>query len=67
VFLGAVGLSGGSFFHRPVDRWSADQSIDLDPTKTATFDDEEKQDLGGKVQEFRTKVTAEKHWVAASI
>ncbi|HXI90667.1 MAG TPA: DUF1592 domain-containing protein, partial [Blastocatellia bacterium] len=43
------------------------QSIDLDPTKTATFDDEEKQDLGGKVQEFRTKVTAGEHWVAASI
>ena len=43
------------------------QSIDLDPTKTATFDDQEKQDLGGKVQEFRTKVTAGEHWVAASI
>ena len=43
------------------------QSIELDPTKTATFDDEEKQDLGGKVQEFRAKVTAGEHWVAASI
>jgi hypothetical protein len=43
------------------------QSIELDPTKTAAFDDVEKQDLGGKVQEFRTKVTAGEHWVAASI
>jgi len=43
------------------------QLIELDPTKTATFDDEEKQDLGGKVQEFRTKVTAGEHWVASSI
>ena len=43
------------------------QSIELDPTKTAAFDDEEKQDLGGKVQEFRTKITAGEHWVAASI
>jgi uncharacterized protein DUF1592/uncharacterized protein DUF1588/uncharacterized protein DUF1587/uncharacterized protein DUF1595/uncharacterized protein DUF1585/cytochrome c len=43
------------------------QSIDLDPTKTAAFDEGEKQDLGGKVQEFRTKVTGGEHWVAASI
>ena len=43
------------------------QSIEFDPTKTAAFDDEEKQDLGGKVHEFRTKVIAGEHWVAASI
>ena len=43
------------------------QSIELDPTKTAAFDDEDKQDLGGKVQEFRTTVTAGEHWLAASI
>jgi mono/diheme cytochrome c family protein len=43
------------------------ESIELDPTKTAAFDVVEKQDLGGKVQEFRTKVAAGGHWVAASI
>ena len=43
------------------------QSIELDPTKTASFDDQERQDLGGKVQEFRIKVTAGEHWLAASI
>ena len=43
------------------------QSIELDPTKTAAFDESDKQDLGGKVQEFRTKVSAGEHWVAASI
>ena len=43
------------------------QAIELDPTKTAAFDDEDKQDLGGKVQEFRIKTTAGEHWVAASI
>src|SRR5207249_4796783 len=40
------------------------QSLKLDPTKTAAFDDAEKQDLGGKVQEFRTRVTGGEHWVA---
>jgi mono/diheme cytochrome c family protein len=43
------------------------QSIELDPTQTASFDEVERQDLGGKVQEFRTKVSAGEHWVAASI
>jgi mono/diheme cytochrome c family protein len=43
------------------------QSIELDPTKTAAFDEGEKQDLGGKVQEFRATVSAGEHWVAASI
>jgi uncharacterized protein DUF1592/uncharacterized protein DUF1588/uncharacterized protein DUF1587/uncharacterized protein DUF1585/uncharacterized protein DUF1595/cytochrome c len=43
------------------------QAIKLDPTKTAAFDEGERQDLGGKVQEFRTKVSAGEHWVAASI
>src|SRR5262249_29149585 len=43
------------------------QSTELDPTKTAAFDDEDKQDLGGKVQEFRVRVTAGEHWLAASI
>ena len=43
------------------------QSIELDPTKTASFDDQERQDLGGKVQEFRIKVTGGEHWLAASI
>ena len=43
------------------------QTLELDPTKTAAFDEGEKQDLGGKVQEFRTRVSAGEHWVAASI
>lgn len=43
------------------------QSVEFDPTKTAAFDDSERQDLGGKVQEFRVKLTAGDHWIAASI
>jgi len=43
------------------------QAVEFDPTKTAAFDELEKQDLGGKVQEFRAKVTAGDHWVAASL
>ena len=43
------------------------QSIEFDPTKTAAFDDEDKQDLGGKVQEFRIRTAAGEHWVSASI
>jgi len=43
------------------------QSVEIDPTKTAAFDVVERQDLGGKVQEFRARVSAGEHWVAASI
>ena len=43
------------------------QSITFDPTRTAAFDDIERQELGGKVQEFRATVTAGDHWLSASI
>jgi hypothetical protein len=43
------------------------QALELDPTKTAAFDEQDRQDLGGKVLEFRARVTAGDHWVAASL
>ena len=66
-FLGAVVPLGRTFYHHPLVDGRQVQSAELDPTKTAAFDLVERQDLGGKVQEFRTKVTAGDHWVAASI
>jgi hypothetical protein len=39
----------------------------FDPTQTAAFDEQDRQDLGGKVQEFRAQVAAGDHWVAASL
>lgn len=68
VFLGGSRPLGSEPFF--IALWIDGQqveSIALDPTKTAAFDEAEKQDLGGKVQEFRTRVTAGEHWVAASI
>ncbi len=68
VFLGGSRPIGSEPFFTTlwIDGHPA-QSIEVDPTKTAAFDLVEKQDLGGKVQEFRTKIAAGEHWVAASI
>jgi len=43
------------------------RSVEFDPTKTAAFDEVEKQELGGKAQEFRLRVSAGDHWISASI
>lgn len=43
------------------------RTIEFDPIKTAAFDDVEKQELGGKAQEFRVRVRAGIHWIAVSI
>src|SRR5438128_5404445 len=68
VFLGGTRPLGSEPFYLTL--WidgQQGQSVEFDPTKTAAFDDSEKQDLGGKVQEFGAKLTAGDHWIAASI
>ncbi|HEY3135220.1 MAG TPA: DUF1592 domain-containing protein [Blastocatellia bacterium] len=68
VFLGGTRPLGSEPFYLAL--WidgQQGQSVEFDPTRTAAFDDSEKQDLGGKVQEFRAKLTAGDHWIAASI
>jgi cytochrome c5 len=42
------------------------QEAELDPDKTASFDDNN-QEFGGKVEELRTKITAGDHLISASI
>src|SRR5262249_19595986 len=68
VFLGGTRPLGSDPFF--IALWidgRQTQSIEFDPTKTAAFDDSEKQDLGGKVQQFRAKLSAGDHWIAAAI
>ena len=41
------------------------QTLPLDPEKTASFEID-RQEFGGKVQDFRVKIPAGKHWVAVT-
>ncbi len=42
------------------------QTGEIDPEAEASFD-QDRQDLGGKVREFRAKIPAGEHWIAVSI
>jgi hypothetical protein len=68
VFLGGSRPVGSEPFQ--IALWIDDrkvQAVEFDPVKTAVFDDLEKQELGGKAQEFRLRVPAGDHRVSASI
>ncbi len=67
VFLGGVRPAGSEPLQ--LGLWvdgKQVQALDFDPEGIASFSDD-RQDFGGMTREFRTKITAGDHWVAASI
>lgn len=67
VFLGGVRPAGSEPLQ--LGLWvdgKQVQALDFDSEGIASFSDD-RQDFGGMTREFRTKITAGDHWVAASI